>query len=221
MVAKENSYHRCLDRILQKQEQLALKAFNNEVIFLRGMSQSLQIARINALRNLKEDDILHLAVAFRRLYPHWFTNGRGTKLDFGASPQYKEVCFDVVWKLNTSSAHHFADITRLFDLSGDGALPTGRRPLAHSDKGQGYVRTRMRTRSTQCRFHPDKKAVARDLCARCYNRVNSLGGRDIFVELFPPKAMKEIMLSPRPSRSRPLYKVAQEIMEKYEEAGHV
>lgn len=210
-----------LDRLLMKQEQNALKVFNKEVIFLRGISSNLQRARVNAIFNLKEDDVLHLAVAFRRLYPHWFTNGRGTKLDFGASPQYKEVCLDVIGKLNASTGRHFADMTRLFDLAGNHAMATGRRPLAHTDLGQGHKRTRTRIRPTQCKYHPDKKVVARDLCAQCYNRMNSLGRMEIFVELLPRLAMKEIMLAPRPNKSMPLYKVAQGIIKRYEEAGNV
>jgi hypothetical protein len=201
---------------LQRQEQLALKAFNKEVIFLRGTAQSLQAARVNALYNLNEGVVLDLALAFRRLYPHWFTNGRGTALDLGATAQYRELCLDVIGKLNAGSARHFADLTRLFDLSGDNAMPSGRRPLAHTDPGQGYKRTRTRMRSTRCKYHPDKKTVARDLCARCYNRMNSLGRIEIFVELLPPIAMKEIMMAPRPTRSRPLHALAREIIKKYE-----
>jgi hypothetical protein len=210
-----NGYHKCLDRILSKNEQHALKAFNEEVIYLRGMARSLQLARVNALFNLKEDDMLHLAVAFRRLYPHWFTNGRGTALDRGDTSQLKEVCLDVIGKLNASSDHCFADIARLFDLCGDNTTPTGRRPLAHTDKGQGHKRTRTRTRRTTCRYHSDKAAVAGELCCRCYNRWNSLVGKNVLIENFPGQAVEEIMNLPRPGRNNPLHKQARKIGKKY------
>lgn len=216
MVARENSYYKCLDKVLQKQEQEALRAFNKEVIFLRGVSSNLQRARVNALFNLKEDDVLHLATAFRRLYPHWFTNGRGTKLDFGASLQCKEVCLDIIGKLNMVSGKHFADMTRLFELTGDNTTPTGRRPLVHTDKGQGK-RTRTRTRRVNCRYHSDKAVVAGELCSRCYNRWNALVGKNVRIENFPGLAVEEIMNLPRPNKGNPLYKQAKEIRKKYED----
>lgn len=208
---------RPLDRLLQKQEQNALRSFNKEVIYLRGTAQDLQRARINALHNLKEDDVLHLAVAFRRLYPHWFMNGRGTKLDFGASPQYKEVCLEVVEKLNASSIHCFADITRLFDLSGDNAMPTGRRPLVHTDQGQGIKRTRTRIRAANCRYHPDKSAHVGEWCVRCYGRAISLSKKSIHIEDYPGLVAELIMKHPRTTRKKPLYVIAQEIIKKFRE----
>jgi hypothetical protein len=220
-MVEKSSYYTALSRMLQGHERAALKAFNKEVSFHAMVSDDLAHARVMAIGNLNEPVMMDLARAFQALYPHWFTNGRGSMIKSEVPAKYQQVCLEVVGKLNKASGRKFADILRLFDLSGDHAMATGRRPLAHTDPGQGHKRIRTVMRRTHCKYHSDKVVVARDLCAQCYNRMNSLGRMEIFVELLPVLAMKEIMLAPRPSKSMPLYRVAQEIIKKHEEAGNV
>lgn len=214
-MVEKSSYYTVVDRLLNKEEHLALKAFNGQVSYY-AFTKKFPDARIMAVGNLDERTTTDLAKAFRALYPHWFTNGRGSAIECGQPAKCQQVCLEVVGKLNKFSGKKFDDILRLFDLSGNNAMITGRRPLAHTDPSEGYRRTRTRMRRTHCKFHQDKVVVARDLCARCYNRMNTLQNYEIFVELLPKAAMKEIMELPRPTKRKPLYVQAGEIVRKYE-----
>lgn len=201
-------------------EECALITFNNEIKRFTKFSPTPGHARITALRNMTQegfakDLIIDLASAFRVLYPHWFTNGRGTLAD-GTAKDCTQVCIEVIEKLNASNGHQFDSLTRLFDISGDNAIATGRRPLAHTDQGQGK-RTRTRTRRTTCKCHSDKPVVVRGWCAKCYARINSLAKTGIFIELLSKGAMMEVLNAPRPTKRKPLYVMAQEIIKKYEE----
>lgn len=200
---------------LEPRQQAAIMAFNKEVRH-NVIFQPIDRARVSAIGEMGGQTVKDLASAFWALYPHWFTNGR-RELAMGTIKQCREVCLDVVWKLNASSAGKFVDIIRLFDISGDNALATGRRPLARNDDYDNrYPRTRIRTRSTQCKYHPDKKTVSREYCMQCYARINTLSKVDIWVELLSDPARKEILTAPRPTRKKPLYEVAREVIKKYE-----
>lgn len=203
---------------LLRTEKLALRAFNKEVSFLTGTCKDLRRARVNALYNLKRNDdtVTELASAFRSLYPHWFSNGRGTLAD-GDVNDCAKVCLDVIGKLNKVSGHHFMDIAKLFDLSGNNAVATGRRPLASAADRVIAKRTRTRVRRINCRYHPDKTAVAGELCSRCYNRWNALVGKNVRIEDYPGLAVEAIMNLPRPTKNNPLYIQAREIGKKYKE----
>lgn len=203
-----------VDVRLIKEEYQALVTFNKEVMFHARGPRDIGYARQAAAHDLHDHDIQYLASAFRTLYPHWFTNGRGTLAE-GTSRDCRKVVLDVLEKLNPN-AGRFDAMRLLFDLSGNHAMATGRRPLAHSDRNDNSLkRTRTRVRQANCKYHPNKPTGQGELCFQCYQRQRGLRLKGIHLDHYSEVVVREILQHPRTSRRYTVLTMAREIITKY------
>ena len=172
--------------VLSVEEHTALMRFNNEVYFAgAGCAESVDHARVRAVRHLSPEVLADLASTFSTLWPHWFVNGR-------REMSAQQVCLDIVKKISAGCGVSVPSGLEWIGRMGGMRLTGGRKRTAVQSHGKYHGGRGVRGMKV-CLLHPEQKAVSYGLCQACRNRNARLINLGYDTDRFPEALWNEIM----------------------------